>query len=133
MFSSVLIRTLPPHCRIFSSQWCYCIIVTISNALDISTRHLRKWLLLSIENHRLDECVQMHVQLQPRILWLFKEMQMLSQHSGISSLLGTGKQGLSTWHASQAVKNGVYPQHKDISQKWHQKTQVSICDFLHSQ
>ena len=32
---------------------------------------------------------------------------MLSQHSGISSLLGTGKQELSMWHASQAVRNGV--------------------------
>ena len=46
--SVVLLRTLPPHCRIFSIQWCYCIIVTISNALDISTCHLRKWLLLPL-------------------------------------------------------------------------------------
>ena len=124
MFSSVLIRTLPPHCRIFSIQWCHCkelthwkipwcweglgagregddrgwdgwmasptrwtwvwvnsgswwwtgrpcvlwfmglqrvgndwvtelnwchwIIVTISDALDISTCHLRRWLLLPL-------------------------------------------------------------------------------------
>lgn len=57
---------------------------------------------------------------------------MLSQHSGISSLLGTGKQGCPRGTPVRQSKM-VYPQHKDISQKWHQKTQVSICDFLHSQ
>ena len=61
-----------------------------------------------------------------------KSEDMLSQHSGITSLLGTGKQELSTWHASRAVRNSVPSAQRHITKIASTECWDSICISLNN-